>query len=77
MLSGETKTAKNIVFDNPGSSLVRYLKDFIRYRCFKPKNIFALKSNKEVIKYVSTHPDAIGFTGFAGLMTLTADYAER
>ncbi len=64
MLNGQAKTDKNIVFDNPGSSLVRYLKELSGNNDFKLKNLFALKSNKEVIKYVSTHPDAIGITGF-------------
>jgi phosphate transport system substrate-binding protein len=76
MLNGQTKTDKNIVFDNPGSSLVRYLKEFSGNSEFKLKNIFALKSNKEVIKYVSTHPGAIGFTGFNWLDDPDADYAD-
>jgi phosphate transport system substrate-binding protein len=76
MLTGQAKTSTNIVFDNPGSSLVRYLKEFSGNSDFKLKNIFALKSNKEVIKYVSTHPDAIGFTGFSWLDDPAADYAN-
>jgi phosphate transport system substrate-binding protein len=76
MLSGENKSSMNIVFDNPGSSLVRYLKDIAGGAAFKPQNVFALQSNKEVIKYVSTHPDAIGFTGFNWLDDPAADYAE-
>jgi len=74
MLNGQAKTDKNIVFDNPNSSLVRYLKDFSGNKEFKQKNIFALKSNKEVIKYVSTHPDAIGITGFSWLDDPDSDY---
>jgi len=77
MLNGQTKTDKNIVFDNPGSSLVRYLKTLSgNTNDFKLKNIFALKSSKEVIKYVSTHPDAIGFTGFNWLDDPDTDYAD-
>jgi len=77
MLNGQTKTDKNIVFDNPGSSLVRYLKQLSgNTNNFKLKNVFALKSSKEVIKYVSTHPDAIGFTGFNWLDDPDADYAD-
>lgn len=64
MLNGQTKTDKNIVFDNPSSSLVRYLKEFSGNNDLKGKNIFALKNNKEVIKYVSEHEDAIGIVGF-------------
>jgi len=67
MLNGKTKTNKNIVFDNPNSGLVRYLKEFSGNSELKGKNIFALKNNKEVIKYVSEHEDAIGITGFGWL----------
>jgi phosphate transport system substrate-binding protein len=76
MLSGQTKTDKSIVFDNPSSSLVRYLKEFTGQSDFKQKNIYALKSNKEVIEYVSKHPDAIGITGFSWVYDPDADYAD-
>jgi len=76
MLNGLSKTDKSIVFDNPNSSLVRYLKQLSGNKDFKLKNIYALKSNKEVIKYVSTHPDAIGITGFTWLNDPDDDYAD-
>lgn len=75
MLRGEAKTNKNIVFDNPNSSLVRYLKALAGTNEFRQKNIYALSSNKEVIKYVSTHTDAIGITGFSWLNDPDKDYA--
>jgi phosphate transport system substrate-binding protein len=55
---------------------VRYLKDFAGVTEFKQKNIYALKSNKEVIKYVSQHPEAIGITGFSWIDDPAADYAD-
>ena len=76
MLNGDTKQDKNIVFDNPNSSLVRYLKDFSGNKEFKQKNIYALKSNKDVIKYVSQHTNAIGITGFSWLNDPDKDYAD-
>jgi phosphate transport system substrate-binding protein len=76
MLNGQAKSAMNIVFDDPNSSLVRYLKTLSGVTDFKLSNIFALKSNKEVIKYVSTHPDAIGFVGFNWLDDPDKDYAD-
>jgi phosphate transport system substrate-binding protein len=76
MLKGQSKTDKSIVFDNPNSSLVRYLKQISGSKDFKQKNIYALKSNKEVIKYVSTHADAIGITGFSWLNDPDEDYAD-
>jgi phosphate transport system substrate-binding protein len=75
MLNGKSKTDKSIVFDNPNSSLVRYLKTLSGNNELKQKNIYALKSSKEVIRYVSTHPDAIGITGFNWLNDPDKDYA--
>jgi phosphate transport system substrate-binding protein len=76
MLNGQTKTSTDIVFDNPNSSLVRYLKDFSGNKDFKLKNIFAVKTNKEVIRYISQHPNAIGITGFSWLNDPDDDYAD-
>ncbi|WP_295800259.1 substrate-binding domain-containing protein [Mucilaginibacter sp.] len=76
MLTGDTKTDKDIVFDNPNSGLVRYLKEFSGTKEFKQKNIYSLKSNKEVVQYVSTHPNAIGITGFSWLNDPEKDYED-
>ncbi|MES2268036.1 MAG: substrate-binding domain-containing protein [Bacteroidota bacterium] len=76
MLNGKSQTDKSIVFDNPNSSLVRYLKALSGNKELKQKNIYALSSNKEVIKYVSTHPNSIGITGFAWLNDPDKDYAD-
>jgi phosphate transport system substrate-binding protein len=76
MLNGNTKTDKDIVFDNPNSGLVRYLKELSGNKDFNQKNIYSLKSNKEVIKYVSEHPNAIGITGFSWLNDPEKDYAD-
>lgn len=76
MLNGKTKQDVNIVFDNPNSSLVRYLKDFSGNRDLKQKNIYALKTNKEVINYVSRHQNSIGIVGFSWLVDPDKDYAD-
>lgn len=76
MLNGQGDPNKTIVFDNPNSSLVRYLKELSGNKEFKQKNIYALKSNKEVIKYVSEHPDALGITGYSWLVDPDKDYAS-
>jgi phosphate transport system substrate-binding protein len=76
MLNGQARTDKSIVFDNPNSSLVRYLKNLSGNKELKQKNIYALSSNKAVIKYVSEHPDAIGITGFSWLNDPDKDYAD-
>lgn len=76
ILTGETKFDKNIILDNPGSSLTRYFRTLCGIDQFKPKNIFSLQSNKEVIKYVSTHPDAIGVTSYTWIDDPDKDYAD-
>lgn len=76
MLNGKTKQNVNIVFDNPNSSLVRYLKEFSGSTELKQKNIYALKSSKDVINYVSQHPNSIGIVGFGWLVEPDADYEQ-
>lgn len=53
----------NLVFDNNGSSTVRYLKDSLLEGKSFSENCFAAKGNKEVIDYVESHPEAIGVIG--------------
>ena len=51
----------NVVFDNAGSANARYMRDTLLEGKKFSKNVFAVKSNNEVIEYVSTHKNAIGF----------------
>ena len=76
MLNGKAKTDVSIVFDNPNSSLVRYLKALSGSVDLKGRNIYALKDNKEVIKYVSEHQNSIGITGFNWLNDPDDDFAD-
>jgi len=48
-----------IVFDNANSANYRYLKNIINNSDFA-KNVFAVKSNTDVISYVSDHENALG-----------------
>ncbi len=50
-----------VVFDNAGSANARYMKDSLLQGKDFSSNVFAVKSNPEVIEYVSTHKNAIGF----------------
>ncbi len=53
-----------IVFDNNNSSTVRYAVDSIcRGMAMTKENLYAKKSNLEVIKYVASTPNAIGVIG--------------
>lgn len=51
----------NVVFDNAGSANARYMRDTLLEGKDFAKNVFAVKSNNEVIEYVSSHKNAIGF----------------
>ena len=50
----------NVVFDNAGSANARYMKDSLLGGKEFSKNVFAVKSNPEVIEYVNTHKNALG-----------------
>ncbi len=50
-----------IVFDNAGSANARYMRDTLLQGKDFSSNVFAVKSNPEVIDYVSTHKNSIGF----------------
>ena len=50
----------NVVFDNTGSANARYMQDTLLQGKPFAKNVFAVKSNPEVVDYVSKHKNAIG-----------------
>ncbi|CAN5415215.1 substrate-binding domain-containing protein [soil metagenome] len=55
----------NLVFDNNGSSNVRFLQDSVMKGNAFPSNCFAVKSNESVIDYVEKNKNAIGVIGVA------------
>ena len=76
ILSGKTSTWKQFnpksplgditfIFDNNGSSNVRYLRDSVMKGKPLPDYCFAAKSNPDVISYVESHKNAIGVIGVA------------
>ena len=75
MLAGKARTDKKIIFDNPNSGMVKYLRDISGSKDLSQKNIFSLKSNKEVIQYVSEHPEAIGIIDLSWLTDPEKDEA--
>lgn len=53
-----------VVFDNPNSSTVQFVTDSICYgKELKADNLMALEKTKDVVDYVSTHPNTIGVVG--------------
>ncbi len=63
ILTGEHVKNYNVVFDNQGSSTLRYMLDSIITGEKLGENVFALNGNDSVIQYVSTHKNAIGLVG--------------
>jgi len=49
-----------VIFDNARSGNIRYFKELFEVRDSLPNNFFAVKSNPEVIDFVSRNPDAMG-----------------
>ncbi|MEJ6981654.1 substrate-binding domain-containing protein [Pedobacter sp. P351] len=58
------KSSKSLVFDNPSSSTVRYLKELAEIKNLPARGVYALSSNAEVIKYVHNNPGTIGVIGY-------------
>ena len=69
VLRGESSARiKSLVFDNPNSSTVQYLLKLADVKAVPAKNVYSLKSNEEVIKYVHDNAGAIGIVGVNWLL---------
>ena len=71
-LTGNYGKDKSWVFDNPQSSTLAYLMQLTGQKSFA-KNVYALQSNKDVIKYVGAHPNAVGIVSLSWLVRPTDD----
>ncbi|WP_396158543.1 PstS family phosphate ABC transporter substrate-binding protein [Flavobacterium sp.] len=56
-------TIKGLVFDNANSSTVRYISEVSGVTIANQQNIFSLKTNEEVIKYVAENTGMVGVIG--------------
>ncbi|MEO8240611.1 MAG: substrate-binding domain-containing protein [Flavobacterium sp.] len=54
---------KGLVFDNPNSSTVRYIKGLAKVKNIPDSGVFSFKTNDEVIKFVSENDGMIGVVG--------------
>lgn len=73
VMQGKPGKIKSLVFDNPNSSTVRYMKELAQVTDLPQSGIYALKSNPEVIKYVATHPGSVGVIGINWMVQPSAD----
>lgn len=63
-IKGKTvQNIKGLVFDNANSSTARYLSEVSGVSVVDQKNIFSLKTNEEVIKYVAENNGMVGVIG--------------
>lgn len=49
-----------VIFDNPGGGNVRMIQEKFGLKGDLPSHCFSVNSNAEVVKYVETHPNAMG-----------------
>lgn len=75
ILRGDSDGSKALVFDNPNSSTVRYLKELAKVDSLPAKGIYALQSNAAVIEHVYNNPKAIGVIGVNWLAQPSAQLA--
>ncbi|WP_291287810.1 substrate-binding domain-containing protein [Flavobacterium sp.] len=67
---------KGLVFDNPNSSTVRYMKELAKVKDIPAKGVFSFKTNDEVIKFVSENDGMIGVVGVNWLSQPSANMAD-
>lgn len=65
ILTGQYKTPYRVVFDNAGSSTLRYITDSLIPGQRLGPNVYAARGNDSVVDYVSKNPAAIGFIGLS------------
>jgi phosphate transport system substrate-binding protein len=72
ILTGKYARKYTVVFDNQGSSTLRYMLDSLIPGQQLGANVFAAKGNDSVVKYIAANPDAIGFVGVSNV----SDFAD-
>ncbi|WP_264520537.1 PstS family phosphate ABC transporter substrate-binding protein [Flavobacterium sp. N1994] len=76
-LKGEAvSNIKGLVFDNANSSTVRCLSKVLGTSVINQKNVFSLKTNEEVIKYVSKNDGMVGVIGMNWIFQPPLDLQE-
>lgn len=77
IVGGQYQKKYTVVFDNAGSSTLKFISDSIMKGEPLSKNIYAAKGNQEVIQYVIKNPEAIGFVGLSYISDTMDSTAER
>lgn len=67
---------KGLVFDNANSSTVRYISELSGVDVVKQKNVYSLKTNQDVIKYVAENNGMVGVIGMNWILQPPLDLQE-
>lgn len=67
ILKGVYKRKYTVVFDNQGSSTLRYIRDSLLAGQELGANVFAVRGTDSVIKYVEQNPAALGIVGLGAV----------
>lgn len=67
---------KGLVFDNPNSSTVRYMKDLAKVKEVPTVGVFSFKTNQEVIKFVAENDGMVGVVGVNWLSQPSPDMVD-
>lgn len=62
-MQGKSSKIKGLVFDNPNSSTVRYIKTLAGIESIPQKGVYSFKTNEEVIKFIAQNEGMIGVLG--------------
>jgi len=76
VLHGRPSAIGTLVFDNPNSSTVRFLKELAAITDFPKERVYALSSNADIIKYVYNNPHAVGVVGINWMAQPDRDLLE-
>ncbi|MFD1629151.1 PstS family phosphate ABC transporter substrate-binding protein [Pseudopedobacter beijingensis] len=75
-LSGKADHSPVIVFDNVKSSTVEYLMDHFDVKELTAKNIYALNTSEEVIRYIKNNKNAVGIISVSWIKRPTKEIEE-
>ena len=64
----------DVIFEHPGSSTVKYMRDSLMNGAQFGPNVFAQKSNQDVFRVVSENPNALGVIGVSWI---SSDLSSR
>lgn len=77
IVAGEFDKKFTVVFDNAGSSTLKFITDSLMRGAAMGKDLYAAKGNEAVIEYVMKNPGAMGFVGLSYISDTIDSTAER